>query len=443
MKQFVCNDCWEIFKKALLSCTKCWWDVEEYDWGKDIKIISKIKSKEVTFVNPEDFNIKEQDKYEVKEKLLNDLFWGWLTKWSATLITWDPWNGKSTLFAQISSMIDVDWKIAYFSWEESESQSFQRFVRLWIEDTLKDKVLLKYSWEVETILASIESEKIDLLFIDSVQTLYSNEISWNPWNKAQIEYCTWAIINACKLKWITVIMAVQITKWWVIAWPKTLEHAWDCTIYIQKEEFEWKQIRLFKVEKNRFWSTDVVITAEMKENWFHFISQKEAAELFIKDSEIKDEDTWFCFSTIVEWSSPFFVEVQAITTQIVYEWANPIRRSSWYSQDRLHQIIAVLEKYWLWLSWMNVFINVVWKSNTYDSDFLDLSVAIALISAKEKKNYWKKMIAYWEIWLRWEIRNVRYRDLIDSFVKKSWFEKIRSKSNWYSHISDLLKELIE
>jgi len=444
--EFICEDCWKIYKKRVISCIKCWGNVSKYDGELDIKVKSKVLSNNVEFY---DFNkensgeeIQEEERYDLWHKELNKLFWWGLRKGSAVLFTWDPWNWKSTLFAQMTNMINVNngWKIWYFSWEESEDQVSGRLKRIWIINEIKEKVLLKFSWNLETILASLEKEKIEFLFIDSVQTLYSTEVEWKAGGRTQIEFCTSKIISECKKRKITVLMAVQITKSWVIAWPKTLEHAWDTTIYIKKEEFDWRQIRLFRVEKNRFWSTDALITAEMKEDWFHFISQEEASKLFIEESEIDDKDNWFVFSILMEWNSPFFVEVQAITS--MSHWENPVRRATWYSLDRLYQVIAIIESYWIVLFWSDIFINVVWKDNASDSQSLDLAVITALLSSKEQKNLWNQTIAFWEVWLRWEIRNVKYRDKINNFVKDSWFKKVFSKINGYKHIRELIEELI-
>ena len=105
----------------------------------------------------------------------------------------------------------------------------------------------------------------------------------------------------------------------------------------------------------------------------------------------------------------------------------------------MYQTIAVLEKYGLWLGWTWVIINVVWKQWVANSESLDLAVAIALISAKNKKVIWQKLLVYWEIWLRWEIRNVKSKDVIEKFAKDSSFDKVISKTNNYSHIKSIIE----
>lgn len=439
-KIFICSNCWEKYSKWKSMCSNCeeFWTIEEQNEIKKESV--KIDSESI-----KKFSLEEK-RYSLNNEELNKLF-GWneengygIYEWSALIFTWEPGNWKSTLFLQISNQLIKkykDIKISYFSWEENENQIYSRAKRLWLEDMISWNFFMKFTWNLEEIKEMIDKDKPNLIFIDSVQTLYSNEINWSAWNKTQIEYCTEELVTHCKRNHITLICSWQVVKSWVIAWPKTLEHLLDATIYIKKEEFNWKELRFFKSEKNRFWPTDVVVTAEMTEKWLEIITQKEATNIFMEEANIQDSDYWYIFSMIFEWRSPFLVEVQCMTSQVI-SWF-PFRRSIWYDLDRLNWVLMVLEKFWEVLSWTNVAINVSWKSSYKDSEWLDLAVALAIISAKYKKSLWKS-IAYWEIWFRWEIKWAKYSQIIEKQSKESWFEK-EFNSKKFNHLSKLLNEL--
>lgn len=437
---FRCSNCWCEYSKWKSMCDEC----QEFSTIEEASEEAKTSVK-ITKENVETFSLEEK-RYHLESDELNKLFgwneenWYWIYEWSALIFTWEPWNGKSTLFLQISDQLINkynDLKISYFSWEENENQIYSRAKRLWLEKMIEWNFFMKFTWNLEEIQEMMKKDKPNVVFIDSVQTLFSDNINWSAWNKAQIEYCTEELVSFCKKNKITLICSWQVVKSWVIAWPKTLEHLLDATIYIKKEEFNWKEIRFFKSEKNRFWPTDVVVTAEMTEKGLEIISQKDATNIFMEEANIQDSDYWYIFSMIFEWRSPFLVEVQCITSQVI-SWF-PFRRSVWYDLDRLNWVLMILEKFWEVLSWTNVAINVSGKSNTKDSEWLDLAVALAIISAKYKKSLGKS-IAYWEVWFRWEIKWVKYSKLIEKQVKESWFDN-EYNSKRFNHIKALLEQI--
>ena len=410
---FVCSECGNESSKWLGKCPACqawnsFYEQKIVDTkNKDIK--DKIKSV------PQKLN-----SYEAKETLrintgfseLNRVLGGGLVKGSLVLLGGEPGIGKSTLILQICDKIKGDGKVLYVSGEESAEQIKLRADRLNINN---EDILFLGETDIDLVNEAIININPKLVIIDSIQTMYSDEITAAAGSVSQVREITSQVMRVCKSKGITTIIIGHVTKEGNIAGPRVLEHMVDTVLYLEGERYF--SYRILRGVKNRFGSTNEIGMFEMKEEGMCEITNP--SDILI--SERDDNPAGSCIVSSMEGTRPILVELQALTSQTVFGY--PKRTANGIDFNRLSLLIAVLEKKaGLNLGSQDVYLNVVGGLKINEPS-IDLGIMMATASSFKNIPIPKDMIIIGEVGLTGEVRRI---NLIEKRIKEA--EKLGFKS---------------
>lgn len=320
--------------------------------------------------------------------------------------------GKSTLILQICDKIKVDGKVLYVSGEESAEQVKIRADRL----NVKNDNLLFLS---ETDIGNVEEEIVNmnpsLVIIDSIQTMYSDEITSAPGSVSQVREITSKIMRMCKENGITTILIGHVTKDGNIAGPRVLEHMVDTVLYLEGERYF--SYRVLRGVKNRFGSTNEIGMFEMQNEGLVEIDNPSSVLI----SERKENAAGSVIVASMEGTRPLLVEFQALTAQSVF--GLPRRTANGIDYNRLTLLIAVLEKKsGLMLSNQDIYLNVVGGLKV-NEPAVDLGIVLSAASSFKNIPIAKDVVAIGEVGLTGEVRSV---NLIEKRLKEA--EKLGFKT---------------
>lgn len=413
---FICSHCDAQFAKWTGKCLECgqWGTIKESikknDAGGFGGQQNKNDKKYAPATTVELKNISATAKARLQTNLseLNNVLGGGLVVGSLTLLGGEPGIGKSTLALQVAALIPG---ALYFSGEESAEQLKMRAERLNISSpTLK----IANCTNVETIIATIKSEKTKLAVIDSIQTIFSDMVEGEAGNINQIKTCTVQLMECAKSSGTAIIIVGQVTKEGAVAGPKTLEHLVDTVLYLEGDRFH--DFRLLRSVKNRFGATDEVGVFTMEKEGLKEVINPSAAFL-AQRSEIAPGTVVTC---LIEGTRPLLVEIQALVTKTIFGY--PQRRASGFDLNRLQVLIGVLSKRaGLPLESYDVFLNVVGGLNA-DEPAADLAVILAVASGIKNKSLPQGLAAFGEVGLAGEVRGVLQTEKRLNEIKNLGFE---------------------
>lgn len=410
---FVCTDCWNEAIKWQGQCDFCkeWNTLKEFKEAKKWEKSEKWILKNLTKVDiSKETNIDER--IVTKSDELNNLLWGWIVKGAITLLSWEPWIGKSTLALQLSSWVDK--KIIYISGEETENQITSRANRLKIKN---DNLNLLSESNLENIIETLKNNTADLIIIDSVSVIYSDNINGTSGSVWQVRYISEKLVEYWKSTETAIILIWHVTKDWSLAWPKTLEHLVDTVLFFEWEKYD--DIRILRSLKNRFWATNEIGIFKMwekgledvKNPWFEFIS-----------SENDNETSGASLSITLEWNRPIVIESESLTTYTKFWY--PKRSCRWISSSKIDLIIAVLSKFSsVKLENHDVYVNIV-RWITVNEPWIDLSLVASIISSKNNTPLRRDTVFIWEVSLTWKIKNIFWLEKRIKEADKLWFKTI-------------------
>jgi DNA repair protein RadA/Sms len=242
-----------------------------------------------------------------------------------------------------------------------------------------------------------------LLVVDSIQTLYSSDLSSSPGSVSQVRHCTSEIISACKSRGITCFIVGHVTKAGALAGPKVLEHLVDSVIYFEGQGD--RVYRLLRASKNRFGSTNELGVFEMTSMGLKSVSDVSA--YFLKREDARRSGT--VITAVMEGTRPFLVEVQALTSTTRYGY--PQRSVNGMDSRRLPMLLAVLEKRCgMDLGNQDVYVNVAGGASLADPG-ADLGVCLAVASSRFEKPVREGVAVSSEVGLGGELRPVTHFDL--------------------------------
>lgn len=258
---FVCNECGYETPKWLGKCPACnSWNT--FFEQKVVKDNGKIGDKKVKSATPTTLNSikgKEETRVSTGVGELDRVLGGGIVKGSLILLGGEPGIGKSTLILQICDKMQGEGKVLYISGEESAEQIKLRADRLEIKN---EDILFLGETDIDVISEAIENTNPKLVIIDSIQTMYSDEITSAAGTVSQVREITARIMKICKSQNITTIIIGHVTKDGNIAGPRVLEHMVDTVLYLEGERYF--SYRILRGVKNRFGSTNEVGMFEMK-----------------------------------------------------------------------------------------------------------------------------------------------------------------------------------
>lgn len=417
LKQFVCQNCGSVYPKWQGKCDSCGeWNtiIEEITGGGGFSNINynKRKGKEIEFFSLNGAQEK-LDRLSTNIKELDRVCGGGLVSGSVILVGGDPGIGKSTLLLQACAKVaDLPQKpeVYYISGEEAIDQVRIRAKRLGLEQS---PVNLASCTDIKDIIATLEKSKASVVIIDSIQTMYLDEVESTPGSVAQVRACSYELIKLAKRKGFTLFLVGHVTKQGEIAGPRVLEHMVDTVLYFEGERGH--HFRILRAVKNRYGATDEIGVFEMQDKGLVEVANPSALFLAERQGNISGS----CVFAGVEGSRPVLVEIQALVSPTGY--SSPKRAVVGWDSNRLAMVLAVLEaRCGINLSSQDVYLNIA-GGLRISEPAADLAVALAVISSLNNKPLPADMVIFGEIGLSGEIRAVSQPSLRLKEAKKLGF----------------------
>lgn len=398
---FVCQNCGSVYPKWQGKCDACGdWNtiVEEKAGGEGFSNLTpKHKGKIIDFV-PLAGSQEKLERLTTTIKELDRVCGGGLVPGSVVLVGGDPGIGKSTLLLQACAKIaslPINPEVYYISGEEAIDQVRIRAKRLQLE---KSPVNLASATDVKDIIATLEQSNADVVIIDSIQTMYLEEVESTPGSVSQVRACSYELIKQAKRKGFCLFLVGHVTKQGSIAGPRVLEHMVDTVLYFEGERGH--HFRILRAVKNRYGATDEIGVFEMQDQGLVEVENPSALFLAERQGNISGS----CVFAGVEGSRPVLVEIQALVSQTGY--STPKRAVVGWDSNRLSMVLAVLEaRCGMSLSSQDVYLNIAGGLRITEPA-ADLAVAMAVISSMTNKPLPHDMVIFGEIGLSGEIRAV-------------------------------------
>lgn len=392
---FACSNCDAQFTKWTGRCLECgqWGTVEKSQHQKAPgKTNSGDKYASAKTVGLGDIESKNTLRTKTGISELDRVLGGGVVPGSLVLLGGEPGIGKSTLALQLAAVLPNS---LYLSAEESIEQIKLRADRLKIT---APTLLLGNETTVEAISATVEEKKPAIAIIDSIQTIFSAEVEGEPGGVNQIKASTIKLLETAKRGGTAVILISHVTKDGAITGPKTLEHLVDTVLYLEGDHHHVN--RILRTVKNRFGPTDEVGVFHMGEKGL--VEVKNPSASFLEErGENAPGDILTC---LMEGTRPILVEIQALVTKTAFGY--PARKASGFDINRLHVLIAVLQKRaGLRLEQYDVHLNVAGGLEASEPA-ADLAVAMAIASAYKDKTLGTDLAVFGEVGLSGEVRPV-------------------------------------
>ncbi|MFT5791913.1 MAG: DNA repair protein RadA/Sms, partial [Saprospiraceae bacterium] len=372
---FFCQNCGSQYAKWIGKCTSCneWNTIveeiiqkEEKRAWKQTTSVKKV-SKALKIAN---IVLNEEDRIQTMNNEFDRVLGGGLVKGSVLLLGGEPGIGKSTLLLQIA--LSINKKVLYVSGEESQSQIKMRAERL---SSINSECLILTETKTQNIFRSIEETNPEILVIDSIQTLHTENIDASPGSISQIRETAAELIKFAKETNTPVILIGHITKDGNIAGPKILEHMVD--VVLQFEGDRNHTYRIVRAQKNRFGSTSELGIYEMQSVGLREVDNPSEILISQKDESLSGT----AIAATLEGMRPLMIEVQALVSTAVY--GTPQRSATGYDLKRLNMLLAVLEKRaGFKLGAKDVFLNITGGIKV-DDPAIDLAVISAILSSNE------------------------------------------------------------
>ena len=415
---YLCSSCGQDFPKWNGQCPSCkeWGTLSEYKVSKNQKTSLNGKKKDAQSLE-DILHKKEEYRTSVGIKEVDRVLGGGVLSGSMILLGGSPGIGKSTLALQILSPFDQN--VLYASAEESEEQIALRAKRL---EVLASNIHLCSENRIDEILNHVTLLKPKLLIIDSIQTIFSENIDSLPGSVSQIRECGQKLLQLAKDEKITILVIGHVTKEGIIAGPKMLEHMVDTVLYLEGDERH--DHRILRSVKNRFGTTNEVGIFQMTTNGLDEV--KNPSELFLAERRI--DITGSTIFPSLEGTRPILVEIQSLVS--VANFNAPQRNVNGFDFKRLSMLLAVLEKRMGYKMGMkDVFVNLVGGLKINDPA-ADLSVISALASSEKDQLINDSVILIGEVGLGGEIRSVtKLEDRLKESIALGFTEVVAPKAS--------------
>jgi len=395
---FTCTNCDAQFQKWSGRCLECgkWGSVEEGAQKQQQTQKVSLPSIKTNRLNTIEGKNLQRTKSGTGE--LDRVLGGGIVPGSLILLGGEPGIGKSTLSLQLATQVP---KALYISGEESMHQVKMRADRL--DLTQKNSQLeLGNETDINQITATMKKMKPSLAIIDSMQTMHADDATGSAGSVTQIRACTTKLLECAKSTGIPICLIGHVTKDGTVAGPKTLEHLVDTVLYLEGDRHH--SYRLLRAVKNRFGSTDEVGIFEMDSTGLKEVQNPSASFL----EERGDDMPGSVVTCLMEGTRPLLVEIQALVNKTSFGY--PVRKASGFDLNRLHVLVAVLQKRaGLDLSQYDIHVNVVGGMKT-NEPAADLAVCLAIASSFKDKALGKDLVVFGEVGLGGEVRSVRFTE---------------------------------
>ena len=445
--KYICSECGYSSLKWLGKCPNCdsWGTFEE---EIDIKsTFRNVESGDVSISKITDIEIEKEFRMVTPFEEFDRVLGGGLIKGEVVLITGSPGIGKSTFLLQLSQEYAKIGNVFYVSGEESPRQIKQRAERVNVQS---ENLYILNDTNIEKIESVILKDNPKVVVIDSIQTLYSENVNSIPGSVTQIRETTLKIIEIAKKNEIAFYIVGHVTKDGKLAGPKLLEHMVDAVLQIEGEENNY--YRIIRSIKNRYGSTNEISIFDMKENGISEV--KNPSEFFISDRDEKNVGS--IIVPIFEGSRVFLFEVQSLLG--TPNFGMPRRTVEGYDKNRVEILSAVLSRSLkVDVNSKDIYINIPGGIDLNDRSS-DLAVVFSLLSSIKGIPVSQKIAAIGELGLRGEVRKVSFiKNRVNELEKLGFVgvylpkshqadfekEKIKTKIklNYISNISELVERI--
>ena len=379
---YVCSNCGQESTKWIGKCPSCgnWNTFKEFRVSNDTGMAAAknaatsvrrhLDTNRNVAQNIHDIVAEHEQRYDLHDTELNRVLGGGLVKGSVVLLGGEPGIGKSTLTLQTILNIP-ELKVLYVSGEESAFQIKMRANR--IPHPAEAQVSILCETSLEAIFEQISEVNPELIVIDSIQTIETEEVESSAGSITQVRECAASLLRFAKTSGIPIILIGHINKEGILAGPKILEHIVDTVI-----QFEGDQHHIYRIlrsTKNRFGNTSELGVYEMRQTGLRQIVNP--SELLLTHEH--DGLSGVAISSAVEGVRSFLVETQALVSSAAY--GTPQRSATGFDQRRLNMLLAVLEKrVGFKLMQKDVFLNIAGGLRVTDLA-MDLSVIAAILSS--------------------------------------------------------------
>ncbi len=403
---FVCQSCGAMQARWMGRCPECG------EWNTLVETVIEEPGRPVSARGsgaaiPEsqaqplsEIVMQGSERLPVPMEELNRVLGGGIVPGEVVLIGGDPGIGKSTLLLQLAALMSTEESpVLYISGEESPQQIKLRAERLAIDTP---NLLVLGETNLENILSQIEAAKPRLAIVDSIQSIYNEELTSSAGSISQVRECATAILRLAKAQNVPTFLVGHVTKSGAIAGPRVLEHIVDTVLYLEGERFH--AFRLLRSVKNRFGSTNEVGVFEMRDQGLVEVSNP--SQLFLE--ERLGHASGSAVVVTMEGTRPLLVEIQALVSKAGGEI--PRRTCNGVDINRVLLLAAVLSKrVGLRLEDQDIFVNVVGGLRVREPA-VDLAIAVAIASSYYNRPVYADLAIFGEIGLAGELRSVGQAD---------------------------------
>lgn len=399
--KFICQECGYESAKWMGKCPGC------QSWNSMVEEFVEPKRSQTTFqtgissgtMKPQRITAvekEEETRIDTQMPEFNRVLGGGMVPGSLVLVGGDPGIGKSTLLLQFSSKLaSSGYKVLYISGEESIRQTKLRADRLQVSS---DLLYVLAETDLDYIERAIKEIEPAMVIIDSIQTVYQQEVMSAPGSVSQVRECTAAFMKIAKTSGIAIFIVGHVTKQGSIAGPKLLEHMVDSVLYFEGERHH--TYRILRAVKNRFGSTNEIGIFEMKETGL--VEVKNPSEIFLE--ERTEGTSGSIVVAAMEGTRPVLVEIQALITPTSF--GNARRMATGIDHNRVSLLMAVLEKrVGLLLQNQDAYLNVA-GGVRLEEPAIDLGIAVCIASSFRNHPTNPTDVVIGEVGLTGEVRRV-------------------------------------
>ncbi len=357
----------------------------------------------------------ETDRVDTGISELNRVLGGGLVPGSLTLISGEPGIGKSTIIIQAAANIARSGgTVLYVSGEESEEQIKMRADR--VCGDIPDQLYILAETNMESIQAVCRDLSPVFLIIDSIQTMYTDQMESAPGSVSQVRACGNELMRIGKTDRIPVFIVAHVTKSGDLAGPRIVEHMVDCVLSFTGDRTH--EMRILRAQKNRFGTTSEIGAFEMGQNGLTGIENLSGLLM----EEMAEDSEGAAATAVYEGTRPLILEVQALTSPCGAGF--PRRTALGIDHNRLNMILAVLEKkLGLRLGTQDVYVNIVGGLRP-EGTYTDLAVAMAVMSSCLGKSLDSKTLVLGEIGLTGDLRSVQNAEKIVREADRLGFRRV-------------------
>lgn len=409
---FFCQNCGHEEKKWLGQCPMCkeWNTFVEESISDGVSFSKTVNRAEVVTLSSVKTDSEERIKTGIEE--LDRVLGGGIVQGSLILVGGDPGIGKSTLLLQVCQKLSQKkHQVLYISGEESLKQIKLRAMRM---GEFTDELSLLCETNLNTIRGVIERRKPEIVIIDSIQTMYSEDVTSAPGSVSQVRESTNVLMQLAKGLNISIFIVGHVTKEGTVAGPRVLEHMVDTVLYFEGDRHA--SYRILRGVKNRFGSTNEIGVFEMRQSGLQEV--KNPSEFMLNGKPEGASGSVVACS--MEGTRPILLEIQALVCQSGF--GMPRRTAAGTDYNRVNLLMAVLEKRMgLPLFNYDAYVNIA-GGIKMNEPAIDLGIILAIVSSYKNKPIGDKVIAFGEVGLSGEVRAVSMPEQRVSEAKKLGFQ---------------------